>query len=162
MKLQELEKKYEELGKEIEKLRRTKCSTGWEPNKGEDYYFIRDYGDVHSVSWIGDPVDNFRFAQNNCFQTKEEAEEHLENLKTKAELRALAEELNGDEVIDWSNAEQYKYCIDYLDAEGCLSFNRSTVYKLQGVIYCLVSNFRVKAIERIGEERLIKMIKSGV
>ena len=105
---------------------------------------------------------NIYYSQGNCFKTEQEAKEQSENLKTKAELRALAEELNGDEVIDWSNAVQYKYCIDYLDAEGCLSFNRSTVYKLQGVIYCLVSNFRVKAIERIGEERLIKMIKSGV
>ena len=161
MKLQELEQKYEELGKEIEKLKNEKKGKRWKPDKNDDYYVIRHGRIIFDCNKIQEVTD-WDYSQGNCFQTKEEAEEYLENLKTKAELRALAEELNGDEVIDWSNAEQYKYCINYLDAEGCLSFNRSTVYKLQGVIYCLVSNFRVKAIERIGEERLIKMIKSGV
>jgi hypothetical protein len=162
MKLQELEQKYEELGKEIEKLKNQKKGKRWKPDCGEKYYYVGLFGHVGELKWENCFEDQYLYSQGNCFQTKEEAKEQSENLKTKAELRALAEELNGDEVIDWSNAEQYKYCIDYLDAEGCLSFNRSTVYKLQGVIYCLVSNFRVKAIERIGEERLIKMIKSGV
>lgn len=161
MKLQELEQKYEELGKEIEKLKNEKKGKRWKPDKNDDYYVIRHGRIMFDCNKI-QKVTDWDYSQGNCFKTRHEAEEHLENLKTKAELRALAEELNGDEVIDWSNAVQYKYCIDYLDAEGCLSFNRSTVYKLQGVIYCLVSNFRVKAIERIGEERLIKMIKSGV
>lgn len=40
MKLQELEQKYEELGREIEKLKNQKKGKRWKPDCGEEYYFI--------------------------------------------------------------------------------------------------------------------------
>ena len=100
MKLQELEQKYEELGREIEKLKNQKKGKRWKPDCGEEYYFIGLFGGVCEFSWNNCPQDNYLYSQGNCFQTEEEAKEQSENLKTKAELRALAEELNGDEVID--------------------------------------------------------------
>mgnify|MGYP000816198308 FL=1 len=159
MKLQELEKKYEELGKEIEKLKNQKKGKRWKPDCGEEYYFIGLFGGVCEFSWNNCPQDNYLYSQGNCFKTRHEAEEHLENLKTKAELRALAEELNGDEVIDWNDGEQWKYCIFYTSR---IASDERCTCQSQGAIYCLDPDFLDKAIKRIGEERLIKMIKSGV
>ena len=108
MKLQELEQKYEELGKEIEKLKNQKKGKRWKPDCGEEYYFIGLFGSVCNFSWNNGHEDNYLYSQGNCFKTEQEAKEQSENLETKAELRALAEELNGDEVIDWNDGEQSK------------------------------------------------------
>lgn len=162
MKLQELEQKYEELGREIEKLKNQKKGKRWKPAPCEKYYSISAAGYIKDLSWGNDSTDRYLYSQNNCFQTKEEAEEHLENLKTKAELRALAEELNGDEVIDWEDGEQWKYCIFYTSRGNYIDSDEMCACQSQGAIYCLDPTFKDKAIERIGEERLIKMIKSGV
>ena len=159
MKLQELEQKYEELGREIEKLKNQKKGKRWKPDCGEEYYFIGLFGGVCEFSWNNCPQDNYLYSQGNCFQTEEEAKEQSENLKTKAELRALAEELNGDEVIDWNDGEQWKYCIFYTSR---IASDERCTCQSQGAIYCLDPDFLDKAIKRIGEERLIKMIKSGV
>lgn len=158
MKLQELEQKYEELGKEIEKLKNEKKGKRWKPDCGEEYY-VGLFGSVCKLKWNNCPEDNYLYSQGNCFKTRHEAEEHLENLKTKAELRALAEELNGDEVIDWNDGEQWKYCIFYTSR---IASDERCTCQSQGAIYCLDPDFLDKAIKRIGEERLIKMIKSGV
>ena len=158
MKLQELEKKYEELGKEIEKLKNEKKGKRRKPDKNDDYYVIRHGRIMFDCNKI-QKVTDWDYSQGNCFKTRHEAEEHLENLKTKAELRALAEELNGDEVIDWNDGEQWKYCIFYTSR---IASDERCTCQSQGAIYCLDPDFLDKAIKRIGEERLIKMIKSGV
>ena len=161
MKLQELEKKYEELGKEIEKLKNEKKGKRWKPDKNDDYYVIRHGRIMFDCNKI-QKVTDWDYSQGNCFKTRHEAEEHLENLKTKAELRALAEELNGDEVIDWNDGEQWKYCIFYTSRGNYIDRDEMCTCQNQGATYCLDPDFLDKAIERIGEERLIKMIKSGV
>lgn len=160
--LQELEQKYEELGKEIEKLKKEKKGKRWKPVNDDNYYILNDLGKINTSRWRNDPIDNFRFSQNNCFRTEQEALKHLENLKTKAELRALAEELNGDEVMNWETLFQYKYHLYCDNRKDNLEQDYNDQFQKQGIIYCLDPDFKDKAIERIGEDRLIKMIKAGV
>ena len=161
MKLQELEQKYEELGKEIEKLKNEKKGKRWKPDNNDDYYVIRHGCVMYDCNKIQEVTD-WDYSQGNCFQTEEEAKEHLENLKTKAELRALAEELNGDVAVDWNNRIQDKYYLYISRTINELSSSYVEVHQNQGTIYCLDPTFKDKAIERIGKERLIKMINSGV
>lgn len=160
--LQELEQKYEELGKEIEKLKNEKKGKRWKPDKGEEYYFVSHFGDTHCTTWLDANSDNFRYQQDNCFTTEKKAQEHLENLKTKGELRVLAEELNGGEVINWETLCQYKYHLYCDNRKDNLEQDYNNQFQKQGIIYCLDPDFKDKAIDRIGEERLIKMIKAGV
>lgn len=162
MKLQELEQKYEELGKAIKKLKNEKKGKRWRPKHGDEYWRVNGVGHVDWAMWVDRPDDLFAYNQNNCFQTKEEAEEHLENLKTKGELRQLAEELNDGEAIDWSNLEQRKYCFYFDHSDKTINCDYDNAFKMQGAIYCLDPDFRSKAIDCIGKERLVKMIKSGV
>jgi hypothetical protein len=70
MKLQELEQKYEELGREIEKLKNQKKGKRWKPDCGEEYYFIGLFGGVCEFSWNNCPQDNYLYSQGNCFQTE--------------------------------------------------------------------------------------------
>ncbi|MCD7740340.1 MAG: hypothetical protein LUH11_03220 [Candidatus Gastranaerophilales bacterium] len=135
----------------------------WQPKKGDCYYYIDDCGKAAFDKWHNDYIDRFRYAQNNSYRTIKEAGEYLNNLNIKGELRLLAEELNNGEVIDWDDWMQPKYYIGYQSfPDNILSIFYVLTIKCQSVIYCLNENFLDEAKKRIGEDRLIKMIKSGV
>ena len=85
-------------------------SKRWKPETNERYYSIDEYGDIDSYYWDNDRYDNFGYSQRNVFKTREEAEKHLEYLKSLAILRDDA----GDWEPDWKNTRQTKYYI-YFD-----------------------------------------------
>lgn len=155
--LEELKKKYAELGAEIERLEKQKENKRWRGEYNNRYYTVDSYGDVCDSCEANDKYDNYKHFIRNYFKTEEEAKEYLEKINTYYELMDLAEELNNGEEIDWGNAGQDKY---YLICNS-EKINLSKVYTLKtiGTIYCLNVNFLEIAKERIGEERLIKLFK---
>jgi MoaA/NifB/PqqE/SkfB family radical SAM enzyme len=162
----ELLKQQKEIAKQIEELKENEKKNKkkkWQPKKDEVYYFIDGGGDIKKCEYSESYYDEkWRVSQGNCFQTKEQAKQHLENLKTKAELRALADELNGDRVINWNDHRQDKHYIMLNEKTGTIDYNVYSILRVPSVIYCLDENFDKKAVQRIGEQRLINMIKSGV
>ena len=171
MNKQELLSKINELEKQIEDLKNQVNSTEFEGIKkgeremlkyGECYYIIGDNGSIYSIEWLNSAADLFRFKTGNCFKTEQEAEEYKENLLTKQALKDLALELNNGVEIDWEGYKQEKYYIYYLNyKEKCLNQYYSYTVQ-QACINCLDENFLTIAKDRIGEEKLIKLIKSGV
>lgn len=69
---------------------------------GDEYWFIKDFGDVFIDSWDGCEIDMGRFNTGNVFPTKQAAklESKRRNLLTR--FRAFREECNGDWKPDWS------------------------------------------------------------
>lgn len=157
--LEELKNKYEELGKEIEKLEKQEKKR-WRGEINDNYYCIdENSGDVIKAYEDNYFVDNFRYKIRNYFRTKEEAQKHLDKINTYYELMDLAEELNNGEEIDWKNDNQEKYLICYdSNIEELSSYIHSNI-KFIGQIYCLDEDFLEKAKERIGEERLIELFE---
>lgn len=165
-----LENKIEALEKQLEKLKKEVNSPEFEgikkgvrqkPEDGEEYLFIDSFGEIYHNDWCGDYQDLFRYNTGNCFKTEQEALDYKENLLTKQALKDLALELNNGVEIDWDNENQYKYQI-YFDY--CTS-RLSQCWVTQSPdfnIYCLNSDFIRIAKDRIGEEKLIKLIKSGI
>ena len=155
-KLQELEKKYKELGEEIERLKNEKKV--WKPEKGEEYWLITDHGNHYNDIWDGYSVENRRYDVGNCFKTEAEAEAMIEKIKIYTELKRLAEEIN-TEPIDWERSNQYKYYI--LFDEGDKKFHPSMAFECRyaGVVYSTNKEFLEIAKERIGEDRLLKLFK---
>ena len=154
--LEELKKKYEELGKEIERLEKEKR---WRAKDLENYYYIDEEGCVNSIFEDNSDCDVFKYKTRNYFKTEKEAQRHLDNINTYYELMNLAEELNKGEKIDWENMEQNKYSVSF-DVELKLLHQRNThFYKRIGEIYCLDANFLEIALERIGEDRLENLFK---
>jgi hypothetical protein len=167
--LEELNNKIEQIQEEnlaletaLNALKREKENKKWQPEMDEQYYLITSAGAIDTEMWYGTVEDNFRLSVGNCFQTEAQAEQYRENLKTKAELEALADELNGEEVIDWSNLNQDKYYLIYAVYNNRIGYSTSELCMISGNVYCLDENFKTKAIERIGKQRLIDMIRSGV
>lgn len=128
-------------------------------NNDEEYWYVNDLGRVNFTNWEDDNIDNYRYDTNNCFKTKEEAEQHLENIKTEIELRQLAEELNKGEKIDWNDIFQSKYFLYYNFTEKGVYKDWDYTAKFSKQIYCLDKNFKDKAMEQIGEEKLINYLK---
>ena len=157
-KLDELKKKYEELGKEIEKLEKNKrCRV----ENDCDYFLVKDYGEIKLDTEYYDEVDDYRYKTRNYFKTEEEAQAYLDNLNTYYELMDLAEKLNNGEKIDWNNIHQEKRYIIYDFFEKELGQYLTHDLINLGQIYCLDKDFLNKAIKIIGKEKLEKLFKRG-
>lgn len=157
--LEELKNKYEELGKEIERLEKEKSCKRWRAEQRQSYYFVDEDGDINSVYDQDDITDRYNFKTRNYFKTEEEAQRHLDKINTYYELMDLAEELNNGEKIDWNNTNQAKYSISFDVLIGILKQVNCRYYKGLGEIHCLNEKFLDIAIDRIGEERLESLFK---
>ena len=161
--LDQIKQMIEQLEEQINciKIKKIKKCARKIPKNGEIYYHLDVAGLIRRDIWYGVEEDLFRFSIGNCFKTEEEVEEYEENLLTKQALKDLALELNNGVDIDWKSENQDKYYL-YLDYQtNTLSMN--WVYtQHDNNIYCLNAEFLVIAKDRIGEEKIIKLIKSGV
>lgn len=167
----ELQKQYESVIKEAEKLKEKidsipdKKVERWKPEPYEKYAFVDSAGDVQPSVWSNDIVDLFRYNTGNCFKTEEEARDYRENLLTKQQLKDLAIELNNNEELDWScsnTQKKYRLGIEHRGKDTPLILAFSYSFQETGQAYCLSEKFLARAIKQIGEQKLIKLIKSGV
>ncbi len=163
-KIEELEKQIEELKKEVNspKFEGIKKGVRWQPIFGQHYFYLDDRGIIRCVEWQYDDDDLFRFNTGNCFKTEQEAIDFKENLLTKQQLKDLALELNNGVEIDWDYDNQLKFYIYFWRFEQDLVQDDKISYPDIGQVYCLDENFLTVAKNRIGEEKLIKLIKSGI
>lgn len=149
--LEELKKKYEELGEEIKRLESRKR---WRAEEYDDYFYVNSFGNINSTQEENDENDNFVYKSRNYFKTEEEAQKHADQIHTYYDLMDLAEELNNGKEIDWSNCIQNKYYIYFDVSDKELKTDYINYSRYIGQIYCLDKNFLEKAKERIGEARL--------
>lgn len=170
MNKQELQNKIEDLEKQLAEVKEQvnsiefegiKKGVRWKPKCGVVYFYLKHDGYIGSTHWGIEDTDLFRFNTGNCFKTEQEAEEYKENLLTKQALKDLALELNNGVEIDWDNKSQsscyifYEYDYKKLTKQWLCTLKPFDVP-------CLNNQFLDIAKERIGEEKLIKLIKSGV
>ena len=161
--IDELKQKIEILENQVNSLEFEGIKKGVrkKPEDGEKYFFVNSRGYIDYKFCEEIETDLFRFNTGNCFKTEQEAEDCKENLLTKQALKDLALELNNGVEIDWKSHKQEKYYI-YFDY-GKMGLNQYYSYMAQqACINCLNENFLTIAKDRIGEEKLIKLIKSGV
>lgn len=102
--LEELEIKYKELGEKIENLKNKKKCKRLRAENHSIYYFINDYGNISFKTENHINIDDFRYKTRNYFKTREEAQEHLDNINTYYDLMNLAEELNNGRKINWNRS----------------------------------------------------------
>lgn len=86
--LTELEKKYEELGKEIEALKNTEPDNGiWIPAMGEGYYTILSDRGSALYSWTNDCIDKRCLKLGHIFLTAEECDYYIKMEDRAFEIR---------------------------------------------------------------------------
>lgn len=156
--INELKQKLKELENKAQNLQENEYKR-WRASEDENYWYVASNGDIYDDCEYYEEPDNFRYSIGNYFRTQQEAQEYKENLITKQKLKDLALRLNKGVEIDWNKDDCY--CI-YLDYKQGLQQEGESFYVDLGNVYCLDENFLDIAIQEIGEEALIKLIKSGV
>lgn len=92
----------------------------------------------------------------NCFQTEEEARHMVEKLKVIKELQDFALE-NNTEKIDWKNNKQLKFFINFDCYSNRVGYSYTDDTKpIPLNIYFTSRELALKAIEKVGEERIKK------
>ena len=166
--IDELKQKIEELEKEVNspEFEGIKKGVRQKPKDGEVYFFLDSYGNIIWTKWHNNVQDLFRFNTGNYFKTEEQAKDFKENILTKQALKDLALELNNGAEVDFIDDEQTKFVIDCkIDLSNYKEHIEQDCrynYMDLGQVYCLNGNFSKIAKDRIGEEKLIKLIQSGV
>lgn len=153
-KIKELEKQLEELKQQLADSKKSEPVKRWRAEFGNYYNYIDAFGRVDSTKEKNYTEDDYTYNTHNYFETREGAEKHLEKIKVYYELKNLADELNGNEKIDWCNVQQTKYYIIGEIKEKCLAQDTSYLFNTFGTIYCLSDNFLDVAKDRIGVDRL--------
>lgn len=145
-KLEELEKKYKELGEEIERLKSEKENELGKPEHGDAYWFISHSGEVKPSIWYGDVTDEIRYELGNVFKTEEEAEFRVGQLKVEAELRRFSRKFV-------ANEENFLFTYDH-DIDEILIDN--FVWTQYTNIHFASREIALEAIDTVGEERIKK------
>lgn len=161
MNKEEIMKQVEQIEKELSRLKRVLYDpeTKFEPEVGDEYWFIDSEGDTISAVWTNAGIDKSRNKLHNCYPTIELAIKQLKRNHIKCTLEDIAERLNAGKSIDWSDHTQDKYFLIYTHYEEKLYTNAANGTQVQGIIYCLSENFLEEAIKEIGEQKLINYIK---
>lgn len=132
----------------------------WKPQLGDTYFTIRagvtGFSCITEFCWDNFPFTELNYSIGNCFQTEEEARHMVEKLKVIKELQDFALE-NNTEKIDWKNNKQLKFFINfdrYSNRAGYSCTDDTKPVPLN--IYFTSRELALKAIEKVGEERIKK------
>lgn len=158
--LEELKKKYEELGQKINELENNLKNKNNRSRVGYDckYYYINGYSEIATNEECNCELDDGRYNIGNYFKTKEEGEKVLGKLKIYTKLKDLANRLSENEPLDWDNIDQDKFCI-YNENNRLLQDSRCYTQNL-GNIYCTCEDFLEIAIKEIGEKKLKELFEN--
>lgn len=160
--IDELKAKLEILEKELEQQNQRRPKR-WRACQEQVYWAINHKdGDIMIYSECGDDVDNYHYISGNYFKTEWQALDYRDNVLIKQQLKDLALELNRGAQLRWDDQYQTKYYIHYYEKQNQLCLNDTTVGHSIGGIYCLDKYFLQIALKQIGEENIIKLIKSGI
>ena len=117
-KISELEQQIAELKEAAQKQDEPKA---WKPKAGEDYWYISESMSATNADFCEDDFDNRVIKSNNCFRTKERAEEVAKKIRMLLKLERYHDMFCPDYVPDWSS-DDAKFIVDYDEGEkqwGC-------------------------------------------
>lgn len=119
---------------------------------GDEYWFIKDFGDVFIDSWDGCEIDMGRFNTGNVFPTKEAAELESKRRNLLTRFRAFRDECNGDWNPDWKSHLDSKYYISFVGNAKLTIFYTGTTNNFQLFGFFKNQADCERAIELFGDE----------
>lgn len=126
------------------------------PKEKEDYFSINLYGEVEQHLYCSEhKVDFHLIKSGNCYRTEEDGVRARNRSYALRELEVLADELNGNSLINWEDNQQCKFAIIYVyftKEFDCVEIDN--VKSSGDEPICLDSNFLVYALQRLGIDKL--------
>ena len=156
--LKEIKKTEEHLAT-MKKLLEDCEYSRWKPEDFSSYFYVDSCMKIEESEFYNDTyIHRERYNTYSTFKTREQAKQEAEKILVRRQLEDIAKRLNKGEEIDWFDSGQPKHCIELFCNDIITNFYFS--HKIQGTTYCLDENFLDVAIQEIGEERLIKYLRS--
>lgn len=146
--ISELEKQLAALKTEIEKEnKRWRSKENW-----DIYWLVCSNGEPNWSYELNRDSDSFRYDTHNYFQTEEEAQKYAKVLETERQLKKFADEHN--DVIDWSNINQHKWCLYYNYKYYRVDIGNPCWSKDARTIFFSSKEIAEQAIDEIGEDKI--------
>lgn len=111
--LQKQLEQAEKLVAEVREKLNKKPKGRFKPEIGQPYYFGYVDGTGGSWHWRGDEYDMQSYTMGNVYETEQEAVAYIAKIKKRVEVIDRLKEIQGDDVIDWSDNGQKKYSSYY-------------------------------------------------
>jgi hypothetical protein len=87
----------------------------WKPEKHESYFIVTSAGEVADTTNLLHPADNHAIVTGNYFKTRSEALARKARLYATQRVLTRLRELEGDWVADWSDENQNKHGVNYVE-----------------------------------------------
>lgn len=118
--IKEFNEKVEQLKDElIAKLEEKKKFEVKLPDMYDTLYYIDDIcSEVYITNFVSSARDKDRYFRGFYFNTEEEAKQHLKERRLLFKLHQWAKEKNEGWEPDWSNEDEEKYFITYINCES--------------------------------------------
>lgn len=130
-KISELEQQIAELKEAAQKQDEPKA---WKPKAEEDYWYISESMSATNADFCEDDFDNRVIKSNNCFPTKERAEEVAKKIRMLLKLEHYHDMFCPDYVPDWSS-DDAKYVVCYDEVEKQWDCERSFTIRYATQVY---------------------------
>ena len=130
-KISELEQQIAELKEAAQKQDEPKA---WKPKAGEDYWYISESMSATNADFCEDDFDNRVIKSNNCFPTKERAEEVAKKIRMLLKLERYHDMFCPDYVPDWPS-DDAKYVVCYDEVEKQWDCERSFIIRYATQVY---------------------------
>ena len=125
----------------FEEIQEPTDSIHWKPKKGDEYFYISDYGNVYSDIWSGKSIDNERLVLGAIYRTEEECEVRLRRMSN---LKP-----------DWNNDNQNKWTVYYDHNSKELFIEATAFLQYPSAIYFDTYDSVKKSIKENREDWLI-------
>ena len=136
----------------LQELLKPKKKTGYERVDSQNtYYCAVPEGGIAHMYDVRDFADEECYDAANYYSDKTVAENNTRADKLMRQLRRFAVE-HGDNKLDWNNANQRKYFIDYNNSNDELGAAYSVMHNYFGVIYFDTEKAAKLAIETFHDE----------
>lgn len=131
-KISELEQQIAELKEAAQKQDEPKA---WKPDVEEDYWYISECVTATDTKFCNDDVDDWIINSNNCFRTKERADEVAKKIQMLLKLERYHDMFCPDYVPDWEDGNQHKYCVCYGMLGGRWHYNEINFLRDAAQVY---------------------------
>ena len=146
----------EQLLKLVEKGNKPKSKV-WKPGSYQEYWTFNTIdGDIETLVYSEDEVDNFLYSIGHMYATEADAEFALECMKVVAELERYAQEHNNGE-IDWTGEAASYYRLSYDHRDNDIFVDNNTILQATAT-YFTSREIALDAIKTSGKDRIKKYL----
>lgn len=139
----------------------------WQPAKGEVYYYIVKYCDVDEpiiddCVWDFDGLDIYRYNNNNCFRTKEQALYYAKwHNQMDKNLREIAENMNNGVKVSINKESQTLFFLGYDENKDEIIQKSLDTTEVANSVFCINPDFVNEVMKLYTKDDLKSYLKGS-